>query len=309
MALRQPDEPSRRPVMLGIAGDSGAGKTTLTRGLVRALGTSRSTSICLDDYHRYDRAERRRLRYTPLQPACNYMDIIEQHLGLLASGSPVLKPVYDHATGRLTRPEFVVPRDFVMVEGLLSLHTPPSRACFDVSVFIEPPESDRRDWKIRRDTTERGYERTQVLSELTRREDDAEEFIRPQRHESDIVISLGHIEGRDDPVDTPLSATILLRPTIDHPNFAEILDSVPTRAMHVKQVHDGDRGLVEALHVHGYASTEESSLVAKAIWDRLHVREPPPHGLGLLDNGEVNEPLRLAQLILLYHLVGSTGLR
>src|SRR5579859_8203125 len=49
-----------RPVMLAIAGDSAAGKTTLARGLVAALGASRSTSLCVDDYHRYDRSERAR---------------------------------------------------------------------------------------------------------------------------------------------------------------------------------------------------------------------------------------------------------
>src|SRR5215210_5474029 len=48
-----------RPIMLAIAGDSASGKTTITKGLVEALGADRITSICVDDYHRYDRIERK----------------------------------------------------------------------------------------------------------------------------------------------------------------------------------------------------------------------------------------------------------
>ena len=92
---------AQRPVMLAIAGDSAAGKTTLTRGIAAALGPDRATAICVDDYHRYDRAERRDVPFTVLNPDCNYIEIMEQHLQLLALGRPVLKPVYDHSTGRV----------------------------------------------------------------------------------------------------------------------------------------------------------------------------------------------------------------
>src|ERR1022692_2798014 len=78
-----------RPVMLAIAGDSAAGKTTLTRGIAAALGPARATTICVDDYHRYDRAERAGLDFTVLSPAGNYIEVMEQHLQLLALGRPV----------------------------------------------------------------------------------------------------------------------------------------------------------------------------------------------------------------------------
>ena len=58
---------ARRPIMLAIAGDSGTGKTTLTAGLVEALGRDRITSVAADDYHRYDRQERKELPFTPLK--------------------------------------------------------------------------------------------------------------------------------------------------------------------------------------------------------------------------------------------------
>ena len=69
-----------RPIMLGIVGDSAAGKTTITDGLVRALGAERVSVICTDDYHRYDRAQRAERGITPLHPARNYLDILAQHL-------------------------------------------------------------------------------------------------------------------------------------------------------------------------------------------------------------------------------------
>jgi uridine kinase len=129
--------------MLAIAGDSAAGKTTLTKGLVDALGVDRITSLCVDDYHRYDRQERKGLPFTALHPDCNYVQIMEQHLQLLATGQPVLKPIYDHHTGQLIRPELIEPTDFVIVEGLLPLHTRLAQACFDITVYLDPPEHIR----------------------------------------------------------------------------------------------------------------------------------------------------------------------
>jgi phosphoribulokinase len=295
--------PAVRPTMLGIAGDSAAGKTTLTGGLVEALGAARSTSLCVDDYHRYDRRERAALPFTPLHPDCNYVEIMEQHLQLLATGKPVLKPVYDHRDGTLTRPVLVEPREFVIVEGLLPLHTKLARACFDVTVFLAPPEDVRTRWKIARDTSKRGYTAEQVCAEMQRREPESERFIRPQRRNADIVITFGPIESRDDPPGTPLSATILLRPTIPHPPLSEILAESPSKAMHLKLMRDVDGSPVDALHIHGYAPSEQTAAVATAIWDRLPVEAPLPDALGRLANGERNEPLRLAQLILLCHLM------
>ena len=101
-----------------------------------------------------------------LHPACNYVQIMEQHLQLLAMGQPVLKPVYDHHTGQFIRPVLVEPRQFVIVGGLLPLHTKLARACFDATVYLDPPEPIRREWKIRRDTAERGYTAEAVRAEL-----------------------------------------------------------------------------------------------------------------------------------------------
>ncbi|MHC1558838.1 phosphoribulokinase [Actinomycetospora sp. C-140] len=294
--------PARRPVMLAIAGDSAAGKTTMTRGLVEALGPERCVSLCTDDYHRYDREERKDLPFTALHPDCNHLEIMEQHLQLLATGAPVLKPVYDHSTGELVRPELVEPAEFVIVEGLFPLWSKLSRACFDVTVFLDPPEEIRRGWKVARDTSKRGYSEEKVLAELERREPESEAYIRPQRASADLVVRFAPIESRDDPEDTPLSATMMMRPTIGHPDLTETLQPGLSRAVHLKLERDRDGRPVESLHVHGYVPREESVAVEKAIWTSLGTPDTEtPECLGRLGDGR-SEPLAIAQLLLLYHL-------
>lgn len=292
-----------RPVMIAIAGDSAAGKTTLTKGLVQALGPERCVSICVDDYHRFDREERRDLPFTALHPDCNHLDIMEQHLQLLASGQPILKPIYDHATGRLTRPERVEPNRFIIVEGLFPLHSKLARACFDVTVFLDPPEEIRRAWKLARDTAKRGYSGPQVLAELERRTTESAAHIRPQRSHADIIVRFAPIEVRDDPPDTPLSAELVLRPTIRHPDLTGVLGG--NRTMHLKLSRDTDGRPIDTLHVHGYVAVEESRTLQKAIWALLDQPGGVPDGLGVLGTGTRSEPLAITQLMLLYHLLDA----
>lgn len=296
-----------QPVLVAIAGDSAAGKTTLTAGLVQALGRDRCVSLCTDDYHRFDREERRGLPFTALHPAGNYVEIMEQHLQLLATGRPILKPVYDHATGLLTRPELVEPRDVVIVEGLLPLHTKLARACFDVTVYLDPPEAIRRGWKEQRDTGTRGYTAEQVRAELERREPESEAWIRPQRQHADIVVRFAPIPGRADPPGTPLSVELMLRPTIRHPDLGAVLAPELGRAVHLKLARDTDGRPIDALHVHGYVPAGDSAAVETAIWASTGRPGPAPGCLGQLGPGLRSEPLAITQLLLLHHVLEAAG--
>jgi phosphoribulokinase len=292
-----------RPIMLAIAGDSGTGKTTLTAGLVEALGRDRITSVAADDYHRYDREERKGLSFTPLHPQCNYVDIMDQHFQHLSMGQPILKPIYDHDTGELGRPEYVEPREFVIVEGLLPLHTKRSRGCFDITVYLDPPEDIRIAWKLRRDTSKRGYTEEQVRKELEKREPESTQFIRPQRADADIVVRFSPIEERGETAEDPLSAYLLLRPTISHPDLTNILGDDVSDAMHLKLRRDEDGKPVDSVHIHSYAEREDTRQVEEAIWGELGLDEPVPESLGRIDSDTRDEPLALTQLILLYHLI------
>ncbi len=296
-------EGATRPIMLAIAGDSATGKTTLTKGLVDALGPARITSVGADDYHRYDRNERKELPFTPLHPECNYIDVMEQHLQLLAMGHPILKPVYDHDDGMLKRPELVEPREFVIVEGLLPLHSQITRASFDITVYLDPPEDIRIAWKLKRDTKKRGYTEDEVRKELEKREPESAEFIRPQRSHADIVVRFEPIEERGETTDDPLSATLLLRPTISHPDLTSILGDDTKEAMHLKLTRDEDGKPVDSVHIHSYAERDVTRKIEEAIWAELGLDESVPDTLGLLDSDTRDEPLALTQLLLLYHLI------
>ncbi|HEY0400096.1 MAG TPA: phosphoribulokinase [Acidimicrobiia bacterium] len=298
---------TERPIMVGIAGDSASGKTTLTQGLVEALGSDRITAICVDDYHRYDRVERKGLPFTPLHPACNYVEVMEQHLQLLALGQPVLKPVYNHGTGTLDRPVLVEPSEFVIAEGLLPLHTRLARACFDVTVYLDPPEIIRRRWKVKRDVAKRGYAEDEVASELARREPESAAYIRPQRAHADIVVRFAPIEERGETPDDPLSAYVMLRPTIAHPDLSGVVSEDTRKAAHLKLLRDEDGKPVDALHVHAYAEQSLTERVQRALWRALHEPEPLPSGLGRLGSEGRSEPLAVVQLLLLFHLFQARG--
>lgn len=296
----------QRPIILGIVGDSAAGKSTLTGGLVKLLGAERVTHVCVDDYHKYDRAERKRLGITPLHPDCNYLDIFELHLERLHYGQPILKPVYDHRTGTHARPEYVMPKEFVIVEGLLGFHTAVMRQFYDVMVFLDPPEDMRREWKIKRDTTKRGYTVEQVLAELERREPDAAAFIRPQRNYADIVVRFypgpeGYRDGAH------LNVRLILRPTIPHPDLS-YLNAADCDACGVRLTLDRDNGKpVDVLEIDGNVSPEHAARLEEAIWQHIpDLRPLPADAFGeFQERAEIrhSDPLALTQLLIVYHLL------
>jgi phosphoribulokinase len=176
------------PVLIGIVGDSGSGKTTLSSCIAESVGIGRTTLICLDDYHRYDRAERDRRGITALDPECNRLDLVTEHLAALRGGASVTKPVYDHHDGTFAPDEIVTPRDVIVVRGLLGLHTEALARCFDLSVFLDPDPALRIAWKVERDCAKRGYSRDQVIAQIEQRRPDADLYITPQRERADIVI-------------------------------------------------------------------------------------------------------------------------
>lgn len=179
-----------RPTLICIVGDSGSGKTTLSKEIAALIGPERSLCLCLDDYHRYDRAARQRLGITALAPECNRLDLMAEQLLALRDGKSVVKPVYDHATGTFAPDEVVGPRETVIARGLLGLHTDLLARCYDVSVFLDPDPELRIRWKIARDCALRGYSPDGVRAQILHRGADAERYIIPQRARADVVVRL-----------------------------------------------------------------------------------------------------------------------
>ena len=287
-----------RPIILGVVGDSAAGKTTITRGLVRILGEDQVTAVATDDYHRYDRKQRAERGITPLHPDCNYMDIMGQHLGHLRNGEAILKPVYVHSDGTFGPPVYVDPKPFTIVEGLLGYYSQPLRQAYDARVYLAPPEDLRRKWKVQRDTTRRGYTTDQVLAELDRREPDSAEFIRPQERHADMVVAFQPPKNDDNA--EALDAHVILRDGLPHPDLSPFTG------------RDGgitleEQGSERHLEVAGDMDPEVGAQIEEAIWEKLHfATHLRSERLGEYTIGSDlhrSESLALVQLLILYHLV------
>ncbi len=303
-----------RPIILGIVGDSAAGKTTLTKGIAQVLGADNVTTICTDDYHRYDRVQRKELGISALHPDCNYLDIIEQHLALLKAGQSILKPIYNHSTGKFDPPEYIKPSKYVIVEGLLGYSTRKMLGSYDVKVYLAPPESLRASWKIKRDTRKRGYTEEQVLEQLRQREPDSEAFIRPQRKWADVIVSFYPPNQQVDENSLLLNANLILRPTIPHPDLSRILNAEGNHlgsAIRLGLKRDMGKP-VDVLEIDGHATVDQVREL-----ERMMCNEVPYLGQfcsleGNEDIGKVtgttgetlqSYPLALTQLLITYHML------
>jgi phosphoribulokinase len=225
------------------------------------------------------------------------MDIISQHVHHLRNGEPILKPVYQHHDGTFGRPVHVDPKRFVVIEGLLGYHTTELSSTYDVRVYLAPPEELRRDWKLRRDSTKRGYTEQQVLDDLERREPDSAAFIRPQEHKADLVVSFqpGTV-GDDDHLD----AVLTLRKGLPHPDLS-VIDEEKDR------ITLEDKGDARCLYIPGDIDHERGAAIEETIWEKMqfasHLRTERLGEFTVGDEVHRSESLAIVQVLILYHLV------
>ncbi len=309
---------SPRPIILGIVGDSAAGKTTLTRGIAKVLGEDEVTVICTDDYHRYDRKQRAEMGISALHPDCNYLDIIQQHLALLRRGQAILKPIYNHHSGEFDAPEYIQPKKFVIVEGLLGYSTRAARDCYDVKVYLAPPEDLRAFWKVKRDTRKRGYTEEQVMEQMRKREYDSEHFIRPQRQWSDIIVSFCPPEEEASQNELLLDARLILRPTISQPDLSEILESSENQqkaAVRLGLIRDMGQP-ADLLEIDGHATAAQVQALERMLCNEvshlgqfcsLNGNEDIGKVVGTTGETLQSFPLAITQLLITYHMLKAAG--
>jgi phosphoribulokinase len=298
-----------RPLLLGLAGDSASGKSTLSRGVEYVLGVRRVARVCTDDYHRFDRAERARLGVTPLDPAANRMDLLADHLRALAAGRTVTKPTYLHDTGTFGDDQAIEPGEIVIVEGLLPLADRATRDAIDVAVFLEPDEVLRRRWKLERDVFERGYSAQQVVDEIHRREPDTLAHVRPQRSFADIVVSFGR--RPDAPDDEHLSASLTLRPTLPYPGLRELVGSLhgDGRAPIRWSTDTDGTGPASVLDIDGNCPPDLGAEIEHVLWSALRPDDRLQRDrIGIVRTPgrpeRRSEALALTQLLIVAYLVG-----
>lgn len=296
-----------RPIILGIVGDSAAGKTTLTAGIAHILGPERVVTICTDDYHRYSRVERAENKISALDPRGNFIDILEQHIRLLRDGQPILKPIYNHHHGTLDAPVYIEPREYVILEGLLGYSTRAMRDCYDVKVYLEPVEDLRVKWKVQRDTAKRGYTAEQVLDSLRKREHDSADFIRPQRTFADIVVQFHPPADQSDETGAHLNARHTLRPTLPHPDLSPVLDLGVRNGLKLELSRDIDGKPVDVLDIAGDIDARRAKAMEELLWGLIpeaqHLRDHLGQFIDEHNEMAISHPLALSQLFITYHMV------
>lgn len=179
-----------RVVVIGVAGDSGCGKSTFLRRLADLFGEEFMTVICLDDYHSLDRYQRKETGITALDPRANNFDLMYEQIKALKAGETIDKPIYNHETGLIDPPEKVAPNKVIVVEGLHPLYDERMRELLDFSVYLDISDEVKIAWKIQRDMAERGHTYDDVLAAINARRPDFEAHIDPQKRYADVVIQI-----------------------------------------------------------------------------------------------------------------------
>jgi phosphoribulokinase len=179
-----------RVLLIGVAGDSGCGKSTFLRRLTDLFGEDLVTVICLDDYHCLDRKQRKETGITALDPRANNFDLMYEQIKALKNGQSINKPIYNHETGMIDPPELIEPNHIIVVEGLHPLYDERVRSLLDFSVYLDISDDVKIAWKIQRDMAERGHRYEDVIAAINARRPDFSAYIEPQREFADIVIQV-----------------------------------------------------------------------------------------------------------------------
>jgi len=187
--LPQQSKLMARPFMIGIAGDSGVGKTTLAVDLQAVLGEKRLGLICGDDMHKWERGHTRWNELTHLNPLANELHDELEFIKNLRENKRLYRRHYDHNIGKFTGELAIIPRAFMVHEGLHSFYLKPTRDLFDLKIFIKPDESLLRHRKVVRDIKKRGSSKEMILQSIAVRQADLAQFIAVQERHADIVLS------------------------------------------------------------------------------------------------------------------------
>jgi phosphoribulokinase len=200
------------PIIIGVAADSGCGKSTFMRRLTSIFGgdvvgplggghdaggwetntlvSDLTTVICLDDYHSNDRGGRKVSGLTALNPAENNFDLMYEQIKALKNGDTVSKPIYNHVNGTLDTPETIVSTPIIIFEGLHPMHDARVRELLDFSLYLDISPAVKVNWKIQRDMEERGHSLESIMASIEARQPDFDAFIDPQKQFADMVIDV-----------------------------------------------------------------------------------------------------------------------
>jgi uridine kinase len=184
-----------RPLILGIAGGSGSGKSTVARRVAEALSAASLAFIDMDAYYRnhahLPMEERRRINWD--HPEAFDIDLLVNDLTRLAAGEGIEKPVYDFVTHtRATRTEPIPPADVIVLDGILLFVDERVRDLCDVKVFVDADADIRLMRRLKRDMKKRGRPLEEILEQyLTTVRPMHLQFVEPSKRYADIIVPRG----------------------------------------------------------------------------------------------------------------------
>lgn len=173
--------------IIGIGGDSGAGKTLLLRDITLLLG-NKLLQLEGDGEHKWERGDSRWENFTHLNPKANHIHNQANAIFELKHHNIIKRSDYDHQTGKFTEPVSVKPKEFISLSGLHPFYLPAMRKNIDLKIYIDTDEKLRRHWKILRDTKHRGYSIEKIMDQIKKRISDTKKYIYPQKQFADIII-------------------------------------------------------------------------------------------------------------------------
>ncbi len=182
-------------LVVGIAGGTGSGKTTVVRKIIENLPKDSVAVLSQDSYYK-DQSdlpleERQKINFD--HPNALEFDLLIEHIKRLREGKPIEQPIYSYLTcTRAKETIHVEPKKVIIVEGILVLTVPELREQFDIKVFVDAPSDDRLIRVIYRDMAERGRD---VATVLKRYQDTVkpmhEQFIEPSKKYADLIVPEG----------------------------------------------------------------------------------------------------------------------
>lgn len=179
-----------KPYLIGIAGDSGAGKTTLSNALETLFMKNNTSLVRGDDMHRWERGHDNWKDYTHLNPKANNLHSEFDFFNNLKNGKKIYRSEYNHQNGKFDEEKVVDVNKVIIFEGLHSFYLGPVRKMFDLKIFLKPDRELMKGWKVERDMKKRGHSQDKILGEIDRRENDSKQFIDIQEQHADITIEI-----------------------------------------------------------------------------------------------------------------------
>lgn len=274
-----------RPIMLGLSGDSGAGKNHLCLTIQSLLNPNNCIVIEGDNYHKWERGDKNWDILTHLNPNANNLLKMQSHANKIARGQPILHHHYDHGTGRFVQQPPTNPTKTIIFQGLHTLYLKSLRNSLDLRIFLDPDDKVRTFWKIQRDVFERGHTLEKVLSSIEKRQLDSKRIIQPQREKSDWVIEITTDDSFDSlflTKDSQISLYIKYTLFNDEP-ITDLVEELQLNGLDTKiefAASDLDKVIVT---IKGQLSPESAETISRKLFPQLrHLTRSsaPPKFLG-----------------------------